>query len=235
MRKILSILVLACIPMLLAPTHSQALPIIGVPNTGSVLFDLNAAAPGTNVATVNWSVYAPGDTAALSGSATDYTYQYTLNGWSGIDPSFGGIFEVWTGASPAITGSGTASTGTVPAFSWIAGPALNSWVLDVSGGTFTSPSSSITGWLTSAIAPTESVAQLGTGPKGASTLGASVGLAIDGQSIQAMNSGTLPDLGAPGVPEPETWALLLAMMAFTTLWMRRRQDDDAPLELSITA
>ncbi|MDQ6971902.1 MAG: PEP-CTERM sorting domain-containing protein, partial [Mariprofundaceae bacterium] len=41
-------------------------------------------------------------------------------------------------------------------------------------------------------------------------------------------------LGVPGVPEPETWALLLAMMAFTTLWMRRRQDDE-PLETSIAA
>ncbi|MDQ6971680.1 MAG: PEP-CTERM sorting domain-containing protein, partial [Mariprofundaceae bacterium] len=102
-------------------------------------------------------------------------------------------------------------------------------------GIFTSPSSSITGWLTSAIATTESVAQLGTGPSGATTLGASAGLVIDGQSIQAMNSGTLPDLGPPGVPEPETWALLLAMMAFTTLWVRRRQDDDVPLETSITA
>ncbi|MDQ6972061.1 MAG: hypothetical protein Q9M30_05375, partial [Mariprofundaceae bacterium] len=101
MRKFLSILVLACIPMLLAPITSQALPSIGAPNTGSVLFDLDAAAPGTNVATVDWSVYAPGDIDALSGSTStsDYTYQYTLNGWSGIDPDFGGIFEVWTGAS----------------------------------------------------------------------------------------------------------------------------------------
>jgi len=44
-----------------------------------------------------------------------------------------------------------------------------------------------------------------------------------------------PPPPSPGVPEPETWALLLAMMGFTMVWMRRKQDDDAPLETTIAA
>jgi len=243
MKKLLSIIALACMLLLFAAQQAQAIPIIGSPATGTVLFDLNPGVPGTNVATVNWSVYAPNDTASLSGSLTDYTYQYTLNGWTGFgtafDPFAGAHFEVWTGlgtTSIAPGASGATSSGPTPAFSWAQSLSSNSWILDVTAGAFNSPTSSITGWFTSAITPTESVANI------FSASGSAVnGLPFGGpDSILAPNQGTLPSYGVPpgvppGVPEPETWVLLLSLMGFSTWWIRRRRDEDAPLETSIAA
>jgi len=43
-----------------------------------------------------------------------------------------------------------------------------------------------------------------------------------------------PSTPPPGVPEPQTWALLITLLGFTTWWLRRRRDNE-PLETSIAA
>ncbi|MDQ6986453.1 MAG: PEP-CTERM sorting domain-containing protein [Mariprofundaceae bacterium] len=241
MKKILTIAALAVIPML-AAIPAQALPLFN----GTV--NLNFSTGGST--TLDWAVYSPGNTGALAGvNATDYTYQYTLHGWSGF-PVTGNFFSDIGMTLPA-TGVGSGVSGTTSTVTTSASPFSDfyqgsAFFFDThAAGTpidFTSATSTTTGWYTSALGPVDTwIAGNLTGAGNPTTYTAGQGL--DGQKIMGAgtasivaipNTGGLPG-GVPGVPEPETWALLLAMMGFTMVWMRRRQDDDAPLETTIAA
>jgi len=233
MNKLITIAALLLMQLMLAPAKAQALPLF----SGTTQFNFF---PG-NTATVDWSVYAPGGAGSLSGSASDYTYQYTLSGWSGYEGN--AQLDIWTGMTPGITGTGSTSAGATAPTPTVVGAALSYgfFSMAISGPDLTLPANSITGWFTSAIAPTYTVAQLFTGPAWNTMAGAG----IDTQLIMSANMGTTPFTGPPGglppgaamppgAPEPQTWALLITLMGFTTFWLRRRQDDEA-LETNIAA
>jgi len=217
MKRLISLLTIVF--LLGLPLQASGAPTF----SGSTLFDFG----GGNVATVDWSVYAPTDTGSLSGSTSEFTYQYTLNGWAGYgggDPLLSDAnLNVWTGTSAGITSFGTASTGSAPAPTAVVLPDF--FQLTAAGANLTDPLNSITGWFTSSIGPTITHAQLTTGP----VLNTTVGYGFDGQLIMSPNHG-IP----PGVPEPETWTLLFCLLGFTTWWMRRNRND-APQETSIAA
>ncbi|MDQ6986767.1 MAG: PEP-CTERM sorting domain-containing protein [Mariprofundaceae bacterium] len=232
-KKILMIAALAVIPMLAASPANAAPTTVGTVN-------LNFSTGGST--TMDWAVYAPGDTGALAGvSTTNFAYQYTLHGWSGYTGNFysdigsGGTANILTvGSSPNGTGA-TVPVSNSPFSDFFAGP---SFFFDTHGGTMTSAANTTTGWYTSALGPVQTwIAGNLTGAGSTTTYTA--GLGLDSQII--LGAGTSPITatplagGVPGVPEPETWALLLAMMGFTMVWMRRKQDDDAPLETTIAA
>jgi len=216
MKKLLSIIALTCMPLLIAPMHAHAVPLF----TGTANFTFSAI-PG-DATTVNWQVYAPGDVGSMSGSLTDYTYQYTLNGWSTYPGDV--LLEIWAGTSAGITGaSNTPSITLNPP----TGPASTGFQMSTATTALAGVGGSAAFYWTSTVAPTLSVAQI------SSSFVVGPPLGMTGGTIMAPNQGTMPP--APGVPEPQTWALLLSLMGFTTWWVRRRRDEEALLETSIAA
>jgi len=174
--------------------------------SGTSLFVLNG---GSDSIHVNWSVY---DSAAsvpggLTGLGAGYVYQYSLTSGNGSAGTYD--FSALLGATVPITGAGFASGPNLAVSTQTPSGAASASALSATLIT-TGPTGDFAGvWWSSTAAPVIS------------------NVTINGVT----GSGAVM---APGVPEPETWALLLAMMAFTTLWMRRRQEDEQ-LERSITA
>ena len=194
-------------------TPAWAGPINGF--TGTVTFDFG----GGQTADVSWAVYAKNKTDIVD-SPGNFTYLYTINGISGI----ANPLKSWTTgllASTTIAGSGnftgTAATVSNTAFSLDAG-------YPSGGSTLTSGGSSSFYFLS---------------PNNPSNTDSSTSIQIwGGASATQLGLIMRPDPGAaappPGVPEPETWALLIMLSAFTMWWMRRRQDEDV-IEEDFTA
>ena len=199
---------------------------------GTTTFDFGAgvAGGGAGIATVNWEVYAPADTGSLSGSTSQYTYQYKLSGWLGNNPTLGDYLTVNLPAPVTVGTSGhignnlfffnyfthTLYNNNAAAFHTPTTPGTASSLVLGQTGTpiMYSGTGSVTAWWTSNATPVF----------GSATL-------KNGASI-ATNTGAIM---VPGVPEPRTWALLIAMVGFATRWLRRRKVNDAPMETSITA
>jgi len=205
MKKYLTLTALLLMPLLFAPSHAQAAPLY----TGFSLFALNG---GSDSMTVNWSVYdsaasAPG---GLTGLGAGYVYQYTLASGNGTAGTYN--FSALLGASLPITGAGFASGLNLAVTSQTPGGAASASALSATLTT-TGPTGDFVGvWWSSTAAPVISNVTI-NGVTGT-------------QAIMAP--------GVPGVPEPETWALMIALMGFTTWWLRRRQDEE-PLQASIAA
>jgi len=187
--------------------------------------------PGVTT-TVDWSVYAPGDTGSLSGLTTNYTYQYTLNGVTGATNSSWFTLGNNISAPTPIFASGKAKTiGSSSGMTVGMGPNFGS--LRSTSNPFLQAINLKTGdgaivWWNVAAAPTgtsNSRITVGVNNTFSTDIIATPGSL--GSSIAAFST-------APGAPEPATWALLLTMMAFTTVWMRRKQDDE-PLETAVIA
>ena len=221
MRKFLSFTMMFILTLLLVPIQGQSTPTW----FGTTTYDF--ISNGGSTQTMTWEVYKPTDTGSLSGSATDFTYQYTLTGWNGYYDT-GAVLDILTPfidstvVPAATTGNGVnLSLGLSPAISTTpAAPGTAPFQLSLGGGSFVDPlTDSVTAWWTSKAAPVYTTSQL--------TASFTVG------SPETVYSGAQLTM-APGVPEPETWALLLALMGLTACWLRRRQDDK-PLQSSITA
>jgi len=213
MKRYFLIAIMAYLP-LIAVAPAQA----AIIDSGTYTF--NFFSGGGSSTTIDWTVYSPG-TDPYGATGVGNTYAYTLNGWAGYTGTaqldiFNG-FGVLNGGGNTSTAGVTATVTQTPAAP--AGSAYGVMSGALSGGAFGALDST-TFWWTSSMGPVNTTAQISNGPE---TL-------VGTGRIVAPDAITPP----PGVPEPETWALLLAMMAFTTLWMRRRQDDE-PLETSITA
>jgi len=219
MKKLLSLTILFIIPLLLAPMQGVAAPTW----SGTTTYDFG----GGNVTTMDWAVYKGAAAPVSFGSPTaPYTYAYTLNGWAGysaggsavaldifypfIDPAISPKPTTFNGIASNIAGLAPTIT------SGPSAPGTATFQLGISGGTFVAADTA-TAWWTSDFAPVYTTSAL--------TVGATT-----------INSGTVVSqlTMAPGVPEPQTWALLITLMGFTTLWIRRRQDDDS-LEIGIPA
>jgi len=215
MKKYLFIGMLALLP-LMAATPAQA----AIIDSGTTTF--NFFNGGGSTTTVDWSVYSAGsDPFGATGAGN--VYAYTLNGWSGYTGTANlGIFNGFG----VLNGAGNASSGVTATVSQDPaaplGSAFGVMKGGLAGGTF-GASSKTTFWWTSTMGPKTTTAQLSNGTETLIGMG----------RIVAPDAVTGPP--PPGVPEPETWALLLAMMGFTMVWMRRKQDDDAPLETTIAA
>jgi len=205
--------------VLCGPSHALTAPSL----SGTVTLDYGA----DGITTLDWAVYAPTDTGSVAGvSATDFTYQYTLHSWAGYPGSL--FWDIGKDPAFAVTGLGLVGGGADPATG--IGDAGGSFALD-NVGAFTS----LTAWYTSTLGPAATWMQTRVSgiPPGPSTP-INIGAGFDSQLIMGAGTSPGPGLGgAPGVPEPETWALILLLMAFTTWWMRRRQDEHDPLETSI--
>jgi len=215
MKKYLLISIMACLP-LIAVAPAQA----AIIDSGTYTF--NFFSGGGSSTAIDWTVYSPG-TDPYGATGAGNTYAYTLNGWSGYTGTaqldiFNG-FGVLNGGGNTSTAGVTAAVTQTP--SAPAGSAFGVMSGTLNGGAF-GAGDSTTFWWTSSMGPVSTMAIMNNGTETLSGIG----------RIVAPDAITGPPL--PGVPEPETWALLLAMMAFTTVWMRRRQDDE-PLETSIEA
>jgi len=212
MKKILSLAVLLLMPLMLTPTKAQALPLLS--GTSSFTF------PTHGTTSVDWAVYAAGTSPFGSAPLTDFVYSYTINGWTGSSGWVDLQINIPPGA--VTTGSGFSTTGgtAAPVLSTSASQLRSQNGSVPSGTALTSPSQTSTAWWSSSQGPVMSDAILTTGLE---TVGGSSPIAVMG-----------PSAPPPGVPEPQTWALLLALMGFTTWWLRRRQDD-VPLETCIAA
>jgi len=190
---------------MLIATPAKAAPLF----SGTSTFNLaNNTGPGTELVTVDWNVYAPSTANPFTTTSPNYLYAYTLSNSTGLaGGTFGEyVLHTTTGAPYLLTGAGAGSS-----------PELIATFTFGSGNI-----SSGTAWWESATAPTLVDWKVG-GASGNALMAAPTSLGAPLAS------------GVPGVPEPETWALLLAMMGFTMVWMRRKQDDDAPLETTIAA
>jgi len=215
MKKHLFIAILAFLPIIIV-TPAHALPI----DSGTVTF--NFFGGGGSTTTVDWAVYAP-STDPFGAAGAGNVYAYTLNGWSG----YTGVakLDIFDGFG-VLNAAGNTSTGVTAIVSQNpaapAGSAFGVMSGALDGGTFAAGSSA-TFWWQSTMGPVTTSAQLSNGTESLIGLG----------RIVAPDAIVGPP--PPGVPEPQTWALMIAMMGFITLWMRRRQDDDAPLETTIAA
>ncbi len=164
--------------------------------------------------TVDWAVYQLGDTGPGYISATEYTYAYTINGWSGENGWL--QYSVNLTASD-VTGAGTSITGGAQTL-MPTPPGAASGITQIKGSY---PAGSIGVGNTSTVFWTSGYSPV-TASGGSS-------LSIGGQT--ATMSGALAMApSAPGVPEPETWGLLIMLSAFTMWWMRRRQDENVAEE-----
>ena len=232
---------MAILPLMVA-SPAMALP------TYSGTVNLNFSTCGST--TMDWAVYAPTDTGSLSGSTTEYTYQYTLHGWSGFTGTGSFYSDIGMAAGSATSSGSATAGGTTASVSQTPSPYSDFYVgsafffdthAGLDGGLdFTSPTATTTGWYTSALGPVKTwIAGNLTGvvtPGGGTPPTYTAGLGLDGQIIMGAGTTDITAIPlAPGVPEPATWALLIALMAFTTLWMRRRRDDEAPMEMAIRA
>jgi len=213
MRRLLSLFILSLFPFFFVPTQVQAIPTF----SGTTTF---AFPSGGGTATLDWAVYKPGAVGPAYVSAVDFTYAYTLKNWSGYISN--AQLDILTPLLPSVTGATAVTTGLGP-LPFLGPPAADPGTPILTsfyaGGQFLAGDTATSVW-TSTLAPTFTKATLDHfsatgGPTGP----------IAGNSL----------VMAPGVPEPQTWALLIAMMGFSTWWMRRRQDEDEPLETSITA
>jgi len=226
MKKLILAAAILLIPIC-TPNHAQALPL----HSGTAILDFAALGIGTGSTSLDWAVYAPGDTGAVAGVSADYTYQYTLHGWSGYAGTY--VSDIYRAPAFA-TGTGTSSSGTTATVSaidygTIVPGGLGIFGFDTDLATpFNSPSQTTTGWFTSSLGPVNSTFDLSLNRADWVASGATI--MTDGTGPGGISGPPLP-----GVPEPETWALLLSMMAFITVGMRRRQDEDKPMETSITA
>ncbi|MDQ6986440.1 MAG: PEP-CTERM sorting domain-containing protein [Mariprofundaceae bacterium] len=198
-----------CSPSFLRQYQVQAIPTF----SGTTTFSF----PSGGTATLDWAVYKPGAVGPAYVSAVDFTYAYTLKNWTNYISN--GQLDILTPLLPSVTGATAVTTGFAqlpflgPAAADPGAPSLTSLYF---GGQFLTGDTTTSVW-TSTLAPAFTKAQLtnisiGSGP-------------IAGNSL----------VMAPGVPEPQTWALLIAMMGFSTWWMRRRQDEDEPMETIIAA
>jgi len=243
MKKIILFAAMLLAPALFMPNLAQAAPSF----SGTV--NLNFSTGGST--TMDWSVYAATDTGSLSGSTTQYTYQYTLHGWSGFSAANGGTGQFFSDigmAAGSATSVGFATAGgtsaTVSNFAssysdFYQGASLFFDTHTVNGGIdFTSPTATTTGWYTSSLGPVNTWIAgnlAGVSVPGATPPTYKAGAGIDSQIIMGAGNSTINAVPlAPGVPEPQTWALLLAMMGFATWWLRRRQDNE-PLQTSFAA
>lgn len=221
MNKLILTVCLALLPLMSSPV--QAAPSF----SGTVTLDFAALGIGSGSTTLDWAVYAPSDTGAVAGVSADYTYQYTLHGWSGYTGTFAS--DIYR-SEALTTGSGTSTSGTTATVAAIADgfPGVFGFDTDAAAP-FSSTSQTTTGWFTSKFGPVTSTFDVTLDRTAWVASGASI--MTDGTGPGGISGTPL----APGVPEPQTWALLLTMMGFTTWWMGRRRDDDAPLQTSITA
>jgi len=218
MKKFLLITFTLLLPLLLAPIHGVAAPTW----FGTTTYDFG----GGNISTMDWAVYKPTDTGPGYVDTSRYTYAYTMNGWDGY--AAGGSTAVldvfFPFVDPAISAKPTINNGTTSSIAGLAptitsgpsAPGTATFQLGLSGGTFVAADTA-TAWWTSDFAPVYTTSAL---TSGATTINS------------GMTAGQLTM--APGVPEPQTWALLITVMGFSTWWLRRRLDDD-PLETSIAA
>jgi len=243
MKKLILFAAMLLMPALCMSNLAQAAPSF----SGTV--NLNFTTGGST--TLDWAVYAPADTGSLSGSTSEFTYQYTLHGWSGFSTANGGTGQFFSdiGMAPgsatslgfATAGGTTATVSNLasPYSDFYQGASLFFDTHTTNGGIdFVSPTATTTGWYTSALGPVNTWIAgnlTGVSVPGSTPPTYTAGLGLDSQII--MGAGTAPISAvplAPGVPEPQTWALLLAMMGFATWWLRRRQDNE-PMQTSFAA
>ena len=213
MKKYLFVVVAAMIPLLVAiPVRAAII------DSGTTVFDFG----GGSSTSVDWKVYDPG-TAPFATTGAGMIYTYTLNGWAGYSSAailniFNG-FGTLNGAGLSATPGVSATVSQVP--SAPAGGTFGLMQGSLNGGAF-GVGQSATFWWTSTMGPKTTSATLST----------SAAVTPGTGRIVAPDAVTGPP---PGVPEPQTWALLIAMMGFAVLWMRRREDDNAPLETAVAA
>jgi len=218
-KKILVIAALAVVPML-AATPAKAAPLFSGTSTFNVDQTLLAA---TELVTVDWAVYAPGAANSFAATTTDYLYAYTLTNTNGLASGFSGDYVLAVPGLTGMTSSGVVNGTNMAVTTPFAGDLYaNFHITNFAGAGTSSAPGTGTAWFTSAIAPTAGNFIVNGNPN-------------IGQMAAPVPGGGALTGGVPGVPEPQTWALLLAMMGFTMVWMRRKQDDDAPLETTIAA
>ena len=230
MRKIsLSLIGLFAISALFMVSSAIAAPMVGY--TGNTTVSINT---GGSIR-LSWAVYAAGSTE-VTGTGTgaagvnDFTYLYTFDNFTGTSESVAS----WSIGIPAttMTGSG-ALAGTTPSTLTPGGVTANntttagvtSLSVQYTPGTLAASGTSSFYWL-SAANPSETTS---------GTIVALTGGAGGFSAAGIMRAdATAPPPTVPGVPEPETWALLIMLSGFTMWWMRRRQDEDV-VEESFTA
>jgi len=218
MKKYLFIPMMALMPFIaVLPVHATII------DSGTTTF--NFFGGGGSTTTVDWAVYSAG-TDPFGATGTGNVYAYTLNGWSGYTSTaqldiFNG-FGVLNGAGNTSSAGVTATVGQNPPAP--AGSAFGVMSGSLTGGTF-GAGSNTSFWWTSSMGPKTTTASLSNGIESLIGVG----------RIVAPDAVSGPPPPSPGVPEPQTWALLLTLMGFTSWWMRRKQDDNAPLENAIAA
>jgi len=226
-KKVFSILVLA---VFFVPASSFAGALYHSDSTTFDIKDLGGSSLGTT--TMSWKIYNPGGTTVtdfgnVTAGASDYVYVYTMNGFTASNTSYGTLTNMTAvlDTTVSFTGygflNGTAPTSTTPP------GAGSSAYLNAAFSGLASGSSSSFYW-TSAATPglTNATTQL---TSAGSLTGTGVGLTAN--FVTPGGAGGSP---VPGVPEPETWALLIMLSGFTMWWMRRRQDEDV-VEENFTA
>ena len=193
--------------------------------TGNTTFTFSGPGAGAT-AKLSWAVYTKNDTTFVN-SPGNYTYVYTIDNISGVPVD--AYISVWDIAvnDPPIAGhsdaGGTilATTGTLSTFGSLTKLKADFITTPLSN----SGDSSF--YFLSSYNPLNS------------TSGSS--MVLDGtvsdtftSNALIMRPGTESTPPPPGVPEPETWALLIMLSGFTMWWVRRRQDEDV-IEENFTA
>jgi len=205
MKKPIAIAALLLMPLLLA-TKAEAAPLF----SGTAIYTL----PSADIVTMNWSINSPG----INGAA--YTYAYLLSGTN-------------TGSAQAIDFTALTGVTSITQSSSSRGLEITSFTQSPSSGIpVTGLTSLQSTFLTSAASTagsTWNVNLLWESNVAPVTPGS---VTINGVTISGI--GPSAPATAPGAPEPQTWALLIALMGFATVWLRRRQDDE-PMQASIAA
>ena len=200
-RRFLYLPGLVVLAVLMMNISVQAAPLFA----GTLTFNFSNGGGGST--TVDWDVYAPN--AYAPSNSPDFSYVYTLNGWNqAASGTLGFAVATYGPAAAPISGFG-ASTSGAPQRT-IYGPLQNSWWVDAFiAGSPLGAGTSQTFWWTSASTPRFVGNSLGS----AAILRRGADWAYTAGRVMA-----------PGAPEPETWALMIAMFIFTVAWMRRGPD-----------
>jgi len=227
----------ALVAVFMAPAASFAGVLV---TSGFADFDFSTVNAGEGTSRLNWSVYAGQGTAttitdaggnSASVTTSDYIYLYTVNGLTSSAGDGITNLGIELDVSPTITAY-AAVGGTAPDAADPSVPVSGSapWVVAGLNAVYGSPglqSGVSSFYWTSAATPglTTATSQL-------TLKDGFFNRVVQSASIEMVTPGGATPL--PGVPEPETWALLIMLSGFTMWWMRRRQDEDV-VEESFTA
>ena len=162
--------------------------------------------------TVNWAVYAKGSTEiSASASAQDFTYLYTIYGHSDAGAKLQSL--TLAAIAPVTINSFGVDSGMTPEFTpSVAGSGVSSLKVTYMSGLGSNQSSSIY-WVT---------------PGAPAYASQSANLVLAKGATQYTASSR--DLMVPGAPEPETWALIIVLSAFSLWWIRRESGDDTVID-----